>query len=345
MKIYSCGLIGLGSQGRATVKFMEATRRATLFAASDSDAQTCASFEHGQSRETVRGKCYEDYMRMLRLHQLDVVAIATPPIRRCEMIKAALVKGCHVMVENPLACTGAECRAIIELVQRYPQLLVTVNEQWRWLPSWTAVRPRLPELIGRLRCIRMSGKGRHSGDELPRIVTHMLGMVTDPRDPLLRIVTTAYVQTVRSGSKFISFEDTHGMRVNIDLYHGGYNLDSCQLELVGDTGRVRLQGGFLERAWQIDKGIDAGEIIDDHVSTWEPIFEPLTVIVPGRETEALLDPRMNPSFQLWEQFTCALDDVRPENNPLPPRYLLLAVEAYELIIAALNSGGVATRAV
>ncbi|MDQ0474475.1 Gfo/Idh/MocA family protein [Labrys wisconsinensis] len=57
---------------------------------------------------------FEDYREMLDTVPMDGVIIASPHVLHHEHALAALAKGCHVLVEKPLATTAADARAIVD---------------------------------------------------------------------------------------------------------------------------------------------------------------------------------------------------------------------------------------
>lgn len=69
-------------------------------------------------------KVYKDYRNMLEHPGLTAVIIATPNYLHSEMAIAALNKGCHVLVEKPMACTTADCKKMIQVMRRSRRILM-----------------------------------------------------------------------------------------------------------------------------------------------------------------------------------------------------------------------------
>lgn len=61
---------------------------------------------------------YDDVAEMVRAERLDGVIVATPHVAHRAPAVAALEEGVHIMVEKPMATTGADARAIEEAAAR-----------------------------------------------------------------------------------------------------------------------------------------------------------------------------------------------------------------------------------
>jgi predicted dehydrogenase len=62
-------------------------------------------------------ECVSNYEEMLKLADVDAVAIATPVRFHYPMAKAALQAGKHVLLEKPMAISSAQARELIELAE------------------------------------------------------------------------------------------------------------------------------------------------------------------------------------------------------------------------------------
>jgi nucleoside-diphosphate-sugar epimerase/predicted dehydrogenase len=65
------------------------------------------------------GSVYQDPARMLDEQHPDVVHVLTPPITHAELSLLAMNRGCHVLVEKPMATDPGAARAMIEAAQRH----------------------------------------------------------------------------------------------------------------------------------------------------------------------------------------------------------------------------------
>lgn len=57
---------------------------------------------------SLKAKAYVDYKSMFENEEFDVVSIATPPFYHAEIIRAAVEKGCKVVVEKPFTVSSDE---------------------------------------------------------------------------------------------------------------------------------------------------------------------------------------------------------------------------------------------
>lgn len=74
----------------------------------------------------------EDYRELLA-QGLDGVIVASPHTLHFEHASAALSAGRHVMIEKPMATTGAEARALVELARQQGRQIV-VPQGWSFTP-------------------------------------------------------------------------------------------------------------------------------------------------------------------------------------------------------------------
>ncbi|MEX2106645.1 MAG: Gfo/Idh/MocA family oxidoreductase [Solirubrobacterales bacterium] len=71
--------------------------------------------------------------------RIEAIAIATPPHTHYDLVRRALEAGKHVLVEKPLACTGDEAAALIELAGELGLVLMP-GHTFLYSPSVNAVR-------------------------------------------------------------------------------------------------------------------------------------------------------------------------------------------------------------
>jgi len=303
------------------------------------------SFRFLKEHPELTDHSYNSLESILAAAQLDIVVIATPWTWRLLGIKLALEANCHVMVENPLAMNLKDCDAILDLVAQFPDLQVCVNEQWRWLSSvgpYTFID--LPDSVdyGRLRAVRLTGKGRNANVELSRIMTHLLSIVH--KYLIVEPFQLDRVNWLNVQSMEATLMTQDGILVELDLLQQTTSdVRNCALELVYERGRVRLSGGFLETINYIAGGVQAGRVLSLTTENWESIdVTNAWLIQPGDEQRALLDTVMNPSFGLWEDFMGAIVSGDAGENPFPPIDFLPVCQTLDLLAQAKDAGGFAT---
>src|SRR5262245_58273094 len=100
-------------------------------------------------------RVFTDYEAMLKLDDLDAVAIASPVSLHAPMTLAALAAGKHVICEKPFAANQAEAREMWDAAQK-TGLTATIGHEFRF----SSARMRAKELIdegyiGNLRFVSM----------------------------------------------------------------------------------------------------------------------------------------------------------------------------------------------
>ena len=63
-------------------------------------------------------RVYSDIGEMIEKEKPDLVDICTPPQTHVKLAIAAMDRGCHVLIEKPMALTVAECDKIVEASER-----------------------------------------------------------------------------------------------------------------------------------------------------------------------------------------------------------------------------------
>lgn len=71
-------------------------------------------------------RTYTDWRAMLREVELDAVVVSTPHAQHAEQCRAALDHGLHVLVDKPLALTGAEAWELVDAARRADRVLTVV---------------------------------------------------------------------------------------------------------------------------------------------------------------------------------------------------------------------------
>jgi predicted dehydrogenase len=98
---------------------------------------------------------YTDAAKLYAEARPDLVYIATLPHLHAPLALEALVAGCHVVCEKPLAPTVAECEALVEAAKRADRVLVTMFEN-RYKSHHRRVREWIAEgRIGRVEAIHL----------------------------------------------------------------------------------------------------------------------------------------------------------------------------------------------
>lgn len=124
------GIIGLGFIGtqKHLAGLAQHTDRAEIVAFCDLEIDRAekAKASHG----TADSYTTTDYRDVLADPSIDVVHVCTWNVNHCEITCAALEAGKHVLVEKPMAVTGADARKMVETAERTGKKL-SVGFQYR----------------------------------------------------------------------------------------------------------------------------------------------------------------------------------------------------------------------
>jgi predicted dehydrogenase len=102
------------------------------------EVQTTFGIAHG----------FEDYRAMLDTVPMDGVVVSSPHVLHFEHARAALEKGCHVLVEKPLSTDAADARALVERAAAAGREII-VAYGWNFKP-WVEEARRLAAGVGRI---------------------------------------------------------------------------------------------------------------------------------------------------------------------------------------------------
>jgi predicted dehydrogenase len=91
---------------------------------------------------------FEDFREMLATVPMDGVVVSSPHVVHFEHAKAALERGCHVVVEKPLTTSAADARALVALAEKAGREIV-VAYGWNFRPIVEPARKLVPG-VGRI---------------------------------------------------------------------------------------------------------------------------------------------------------------------------------------------------
>jgi len=117
------GLIGVGRHGIRYVQHLrEFASDAVLIAVSRRNAQQGAGFarEHGV-------RFYPDYHALIADPDVDALIVVTPPVFTSSICMAAIQAKKPLLIEKPLACTGAAAKAMAEAAEAAGVPLMTAH--------------------------------------------------------------------------------------------------------------------------------------------------------------------------------------------------------------------------
>jgi predicted dehydrogenase len=114
------GIIGAGGIGGHHAKYYQQCNDAEVLAACDVSEKSLASF--GARFPGVR--LFPNRDEMFDAVELDAVSVCTPNSLHCDPTVDALNRGCHVMVEKPMAKNAAEAQQMLDAAKKNNRRLV-----------------------------------------------------------------------------------------------------------------------------------------------------------------------------------------------------------------------------
>ncbi len=206
MRDIGIGLIGLGRHGlRYARHLLQDITRARLVAVCRKTAERGHGL--GPGHEV---RCYGDYRRLVADPEVDAVVVVAPPTLARPICLAAVEAKKPILIEKPLATTGAEARTIVQAAACAGVPLMTA-QTLRFDSTVRAFRARLPT-VGRRRYLTLTTRiepavqGRRDPHDyggrgvLLEVGVHLLDLV--------RFLTEEEVREVRC-----ELEDSSGLGV------------------------------------------------------------------------------------------------------------------------------------
>jgi predicted dehydrogenase len=219
---------------------------AELIAACDPDEAQLRAFGERWGVEAL----YTDVASMMREARPELVSIATPTAVRCEVSLEAAAAGAKALfVEKPIAETLADADRIVEACAD-AGIPLAVNCSRRWDPRQAATLELIEQgAIGDVRAIYglCPGGLSHMGSHLIDLVCYYAESSVKWCVGHIDSHEAALADADVSGCGYLVF--ANGVRAFIDMVDAGAT--SFELDIVGDTGRVRmLQNGREFELWQ-----------------------------------------------------------------------------------------------
>jgi predicted dehydrogenase len=147
------GVVGVGWYASFNhVPQFRGTGRAEIVAISRRNAERLALAK----KELDVAETYTDWREMLEKAALDAVVVCTPNNLHAEPTVAALERGLHVLVEKPMALTGADARNMVQAADQANRVLM-VGYNARGMGSWRAAKEALEAgAIGQIRQVSVA---------------------------------------------------------------------------------------------------------------------------------------------------------------------------------------------
>jgi predicted dehydrogenase len=130
-------VIGVGNMGWNHARVYNELEGVDLVAVADLDGRIVERAAH-----VYGAKGYTDYQEMLRHEEIDAVSVAVPTQIHHETALAALQRGCHILVEKPIAFTIEEGQEMVALAASRG-LKLAVGHIERFNPAIVELKRRL----------------------------------------------------------------------------------------------------------------------------------------------------------------------------------------------------------
>ncbi len=311
MKTYRAAILGCRGRGTAAGRAYHAHPRTEVVGLCDLVPERLSTL----GDELAVSARFDDFDRMIRDTEPDIVAIPTATQLHFELGMAVLEHGVNIDVEKPICTTLEEADQLISLAHE-KGVRVAVHHQGRTGPALQAVAKafRAGE-IGDLRFALASGKGYYGGYGLLNIGTHSLNAMMELTGPCLSVsalgVTGGHITRpedvvpapngmgTMAGEYLTATLVFDGSHTATLAQHRFPTVDSTaySCEYYGTTGRL-YWGSRSAAILRVPHDVPGGE-------AWEP----LPPVAPEGFDEASL--AAVDDFAYVDEYVQALDEGRP----------------------------------
>jgi predicted dehydrogenase len=321
--------------------FLKHRSRVELAAVADMDEKSArqAAARFGIPR------VYTDLSELLERERIDIVDVCTPPRTHAGVALQAIDRGCHVLIEKPMAVSVEECDRIID-ASRQQGVRVCVAHSDLFYPPVMRARKLVAEgAIGTFMGMRiflstptgyMTSQQDHWAHKLP-------GGVIGESGPHVVYLTLAFVNPIREvrvlGSRLTSYPWSRYDDYRIDLVGDGavssvtsvYTSDqwAAQVDLWGTKGLLRLDLELMSLMDQRRSDLGHWRVARSGIR------ESLTLAGGTIRTAAAVASRryMNTHDILIDRFVRSVSEGLP--SPVPPEDGREAVRVMNLIVEQL----------
>ena len=226
-------------------------------------------------------RVYSDLGEMMDKEKPDLVDICTPPHTHVRLAVAAMNRGCHVLIEKPMALSVAECDQVVEGAQRNGVKVCVGHSDLFYYPFMEARELVRTGAIGEFRGMRimlstpttyMTSREDHWAHKLP-------GGVIGETGPHIVYMTLAFINPIR--------------RVSVDaikvLDFPWSRYDDYRINLIGDKAICSASSIYATDQWANrleilgDKGtlmldLEAMYVVNSRRPTLQPVPVGLSVL-------------------------------------------------------------------
>ena len=184
---------------------------------------------------------YSNVSEMLSKEDLDIVDICVPPQVHAPVAVEAIEKGCHVIMEKPMALKTSDCDQMIEVARKHKVKLCVIHNNLFHPPFLKAKKLVADGAIGDFVGMRIFlSTPRHDMIDLKDHWYHKLpGGVIGETGPHMAYMSLAFLKKVR----------------NVDIYarnflkHPWAPFDEFRIELEGENGISSVALSYARNCW------------------------------------------------------------------------------------------------
>jgi predicted dehydrogenase len=291
-------------------------------------------------------RAYDDLAALIEKEKPDVVDICTPPQTHVRLAVEAMSRGCHVLIEKPMALTVEECDQIVEASKRHGVKVCVGHSDLFYYPFMEARELVANGAIGEFRGMRiflstptnyMTSQKDHWAHKLP-------GGVIGESGPHVVYMTLAFINPVRRVSadamKVLDFPWSRYDDYRINLI-GDNAISSVALTYTTDQWAARLD--ILGSSGILTLDLEGMYLVNSRRPTLKPVPVALSILSEsGQIVQNLLAKGVrlatgrydNTHDHIVERFVDSIMNDKP--SPVPAEDGREAVRVMNMIVAKLE---------
>ncbi|OGR82632.1 MAG: hypothetical protein A2901_07600 [Elusimicrobia bacterium RIFCSPLOWO2_01_FULL_54_10] len=330
------GIIGLGYWGPNYLRIFSQLDGCRVGAASDKDGKRLEAF----SKTYPSVRLFSDFRKMMEDEILDGVVIATPTTTHFAVAKEVLAKGCHVLLEKPLAMTERECKSLCDIAAKNKKILMVghtflYNSCVNWIQNF--VNAGHAGKVYYLHAQRTNlGPIRHDVGAMMDLAPHDISMFLHilGKEPVkVSAEGSAFLTNSREDVAFLHLEFKDGTMAHVHVSW----LEPRkvrQLTVIGDKKMIVFDDVNMSEPVRIfDKGVT-------RTKEYRTFGEFQMILRDGD----IVIPKIRLSEPLKDQCSAFLSAVQSGKTPVSDgRFGLKVVRVLEAARKSLQTGGKAVR--
>jgi len=254
------GIVGLGKMGMLHTGILNTLDDVRIVSVAESESQLMKYIKNAIPSANV----YEDYQKMIKSEELDLVYITTPPSSHMQIALECVNRGVNFFVEKPLTSNLEEAMKLCAELKN-TQVVHSVGYNMRFLETFLKAKYFLSQkILGEVSSVKSSmyvsnifskpsgwrfKKKTSGGGVLLELGCHLIDFLLWYCGPIKKV--SGQVKSLYS-----AVEDTAHMEVEFsNNAHGvldtswsieGYRTPEANIEIVGSNGKLRVNQDFIK---------------------------------------------------------------------------------------------------